>query len=96
MIFAIMFIINIVAVLIWRYFEKEYRTNASELINGFTLGFCVAMVLVWFYYSVTGYYSPSAQDVVDGKTTFKVIYIDNVPRDSIVIYKDKYKHINWW
>lgn len=96
MIYAIMFIISIVAVLIWRYLDKQYRTNESELINGFTLGFFVAMVLVCFNYGMNGYYSPSAQDVIDGKTTFKVTYIDNVPRDSIVIYKDEYKHINWW
>lgn len=95
MIYAIMFIISIVAVLIWRYFEKEYRTNASELMNGFTLGFCVAMVFVCFIYGMDGF-SPSAQDVVDGKTTFMVTYIDNVPTDSVVVYKNEYGHINWW
>lgn len=94
MIYAIMFIINIVAVLIWRYFD-EYRNEKSEIVYGFTLGFCFAMVLVFVNYGVKGYYSPSAQDVVDGKTTFKVTYIDNVPTDSIAIYKDEYKHINW-
>lgn len=95
MMYAIMFIIGIVAVLIWRYLDEPYRTNESEFANGFALGFGVTMVFVCFIYGVSGY-SPSAQDVVDGKTTFRVTYIDNVPTDSVLVYKNEYKHINWW
>lgn len=95
MMYAIMFFICIVSVLIWRYLDKPYRTNKSELMNGFTLGFYFAMMLAFFIYGISGY-SPSAQDVVDGKTTFIVTYIDNVPTDSVLVYKNEYKHINWW
>lgn len=95
MMYAIMFIINIVGLLIWRYLDKPYRTYESEFMIGYALGFCVTMVFVCFNYGMDGF-SPSAQDVIDGKTTFKVTYIDNVPRDSVVVYKNEYGHINWW
>lgn len=34
---------------------------------------------------------PTAMDVYQGKTTLEITYKDGVPRDSIVVFKDKEK-----
>ena len=34
---------------------------------------------------------PTAMDVYKGKTTLEITYKDGVPRDSIVVFKDKEK-----
>lgn len=40
---------------------------------------------------------PTAEDVINGKTSMKIIYVDGVPKDSTYVYKDCYKkEINWY
>lgn len=78
-----------------KYIDKPYITNDGEFSNGLAIGFAITASIGFFLYGLSGLV-PSAQDVVDGKTTYKVTYINNVPTDSILIYKDEYKHINWW
>ena len=34
---------------------------------------------------------PTAMDVYQGKTTLEITYKDGVPRDSVVVFKDKEK-----
>lgn len=95
MIYAIMFLIGLIFILILRHLDEPYRTKDSELGFGIAIGIAIGMFALFVGYGVSGLV-PNAQDVVDGKTTFKVTYIDNVPTDSVVVYKDEYKHINWW
>lgn len=95
MIYAVMFLIGIAAILIWRYFDEPYRTNNTEFTSGVGIGVCIVMMTMCIVYGLSGF-NPSVQDVVNKKTTFKITYIDNVPTDTTIVYKKGYGGINWW
>lgn len=40
--------------------------------------------------------NPTAEDVINGKTSMKIIYVDGVPKDSTYVYKDCYKKKIIW
>lgn len=93
--YAVMFLIGIVTILIWRYLDEPYRTKDSEFGFGFAIGIGIGMMIVCMGYGMSGFV-PNAQDVVDGKTTFKITYTDNVPTDTTIVYKKGYGSLNWW
>lgn len=95
MIYAVIFLIGIVAILIWRYLDEPYRTNSTEFTSGFGIGVFMVMMCMFIAYGLSGF-NPSAQDVVNKKTTFKITYTDNVPTDTTIVYKKGYGGINWW
>ena len=49
---------------------------------------CVGAVLITTYHYEK---NPSAMDVYKGRTTLEITYKDNVPVDSVVVFKDKKK-----
>lgn len=52
---------------------------------GMILGGFFSIILITF----TNSKYPTALDVYRGKTTLEVTYIDNVPIDSVVVFKNK-------
>lgn len=52
----------------------------------FTINFilCFILLIIFLYYK---YNTPKAIDVYRGKTTLEIVYRDNVPIDSTVIFK---------
>lgn len=95
MMYALFGIIGIALILMLRYLDGTYGIKESDFGYGYGVGIGCMISLVSFIYALDGY-TPSAQDVVDGKTTLKITYTDGVPTDTLVVLKNEYKHINWW
>ena len=61
----------------------RYDDNRASTISFCIIAFisCIAMIKV--------VYTPEAIDVYQGKTTLEITYKDNVPIDSVVVFKNK-------
>lgn len=55
------------------------------ILCGFVGGYIIS-VPIWEY---TDNNKPKAIDVYRGKTTLEITYRDNIPVDSVVVFKDK-------
>ena len=62
----------------------------SEDLNGVLLGILVVVINCLCLISDLNP-QPTAMDVYQGKTTLKYTYVDNIPVDSIVIWKEDYE-----
>ena len=63
--------------------QKEIFYFLLVVIFAYSFGFAIGFIC--FTPKIT------AMDVYEGKTTLKITYIDGVPVDSIVVFKDKEK-----
>ena len=64
--------------------EISSRT-ADKVFSGALVILCVCL----FTLLLKILFNPSAMDVYQGKTTLEVTYKDNVPIDSVVVWKSK-------
>lgn len=77
----------LVSVFVWNVFSKDSDNKATSCV-------CVITVSIIFTRVLIDYNSkdnPTALDVYQGKTTLEVTYKDNIPVDSVVVFKDEFK-----
>lgn len=76
-------IISIVALAIILIIDKKENGDCFK-------SWCTILLSCWALISLVSlitYYTPTALDVYQGKTTLKITYRDNVAVDSVVVYK---------
>lgn len=88
MVLAILLLI-IGAILI---FIALYNDEKGFIVPAVTFG----VFFIWFGIDIISERmeekEPTAMDVYKGKTTLEIIYRDNIPIDSIVVFKEQYKN----
>lgn len=60
--------------------------KADYFILGLFIGFIITLILI-FIQDTTITKKPSAIDVYRNKTTLEITYKDNIPIDSVVVFK---------
>ena len=64
--------------------KNKYNTNGEEfliLLLGISISFIVFLITLKMYNE------PSALDVYRGKTELEIHYINNIPQDTVVVWK---------
>lgn len=76
-----------VASIIWNIHtnDKEFRFYSAFLLTASVI------MLVALFSSYENRNTPTALNVYQGKTTLEITYRDNIPVDSVVVFKKKIK-----
>lgn len=59
-----------------------------QMTLNFLLGICWGVCITTITFRIYNNITPSAIDVYRGRTTLEIIYKNDVPIDSIVVFKD--------
>ena len=79
-------------------FFLEFITSLTNLLFGNTRN-CFSAILYGVLFSISlttavvGVNTPKAIDVYRGKTSLEITSINNIPTDTLVVWKIKYKRI---
>jgi TRAP-type C4-dicarboxylate transport system permease small subunit len=81
---SILIVLAGILIIIGSIVNFKNKENNYQIFS-FGMGIMVSMLIIGIPYSL----SIPAIDVYRGKTTLEITYKDNIPIDSVVVYKNK-------
>ena len=79
-------IITTIGMILYAY---DYLKEKSQMISFW--GGAIAAIGIMLICSLPSETEPTALDVYRNKTTLQITYVDSIPTDTVVVFKEKYK-----